>query len=359
MKTIAVIGSGFSGISVCYSLIKQGFKPVLINVDSPQKASNVPIGILNPATGRRALPAWHYADGLHLSFSFLEELQEYTKQILFKKTGIIRTAMNEEMASAYQKAEHSYADTHVKWLDSNELQNLNSNLYTEFGGLWIEDAATFSGEILCKSFDLYLKAHQIETRNENVLSLKNKASHVEVTLQNDILTFDKVVLCGGAVLPIVDGLNFSKLIVPVKGELLRGKQIQKLPFDFSLVGFGHLSELNNEVVFGSTYEHDFDEIIPTEAGKKTLIDQLSATFPEWKKYINFTSQWSGLRASTPDRMPFIGNFDFDRNIYFYIGNGSKGMIWSFLLGSMLVDSMINGTEILKPINVKRFEKRVL
>lgn len=359
MNTIAVIGSGFSGISVCYSLIKQGFKPVLINVDSPQKASNVPIGILNPATGRRALPAWHYADGLHLSFSFLAELQEYSKQAIFKKTGIFRTAMNEEMAAAYQRAELSYSETNVRWLDPKSLQKLHPYFFNELGGLWIEEAGTFSGELICSSFELFLKTHQIETLHETVISIKNRAEHVEVVTTNKNLQFGKVILCSGAVLPAVDGLKMTSLVVPVKGELIRGKLHKKLPFDFSLVGFGHLSELNNQVVFGSTYEHTFDDISPTEAGKEALIDQLSTTFPDWQNYMSIDSQWSGLRASTPDRMPFIGNFDFDRNIYFYIGNGSKGMIWSFLLGSMLVDSLINKSEIPKNISIKRFEKRVL
>jgi glycine/D-amino acid oxidase-like deaminating enzyme len=66
----------------------------------------------------------------------------------------------------------------------------------------------------------------------------------------------------------------------------------------------------------------------------------------------------GVRASTFDRMPMVGSLEGHPNLYYYFGNGSKGMIWSSLLGKLLARNIVKNEALPKEVAIQRFAKRV-
>ncbi|TNE70875.1 FAD-binding oxidoreductase [bacterium] len=358
MSSIAVIGSGFSGISVCYHLIKKGITPVLFDAGLPQKASSVPLGLINPATGQKALPAWNYEHGLEASFKLLSEFQSYTHHPIFDKNGVIRPAMNESMADSFNKNADLF-DGSVQFLSSDVFKKEFPAVFSDFGGLVINNAGTVSGSKLFQAFTTFSRKHQIETIHENVERIIYSKAEITVSTPNQQYHFDKVVICTGSVLPGINDLDIRSLVHPVKGQLTRlnVSSFENLPQQ-SISGLGYLARLNEEFVFGSTFEHHFTHLSPTEDGAQRLQEQLSRLIPFAKYQFSFGRQWVGVRASTPDRKPLLGSFNEFPNLHFYLGNGSKGMLWSVMLGEYVVNQLLNESEIPTEVDIKRFAKKL-
>lgn len=354
MNKIAVIGAGFSGISVCYHLLQHGIIPIVFDAGLPEKASSVPLGLINPATGQKALPAWNYDEALQVSFSFLEDLQNFSNQPIYKQNGVIRPAMNESMAEAFQKNSTLF-NGDVTFLNTNEFAREYPSVFSEFGGLVIHRAGTVSGSKIHQAFTAFARHHQIDILHEKVEFIENQSHAVKVKTNQKNYLFDVVFICTGSVLPVIQSLSINSLIHPVKGQLSRLKLINSITLpETSISGLGYLARLDNEFVFGSTFEHHFEHLNPTEGGAHRLQEQLEKLIPNAKNLFVLGRQWVGVRASTPDRKPLLGSFDEHQNIYFYLGNGSKGMLWSVLLGKMLVEQFQQKNSIPNEVDIRRF-----
>jgi glycine/D-amino acid oxidase-like deaminating enzyme len=358
MNRIAVIGAGFSGISVCYHLIKNGIIPVVFDAGLPEKASSVPLGLINPATGQKALPAWHYQQGLQASFQFLEELQTFSKAMLFAKNGVVRPAMTLSMSESFKKNAELF-NTDVVFLDSDSFAREFPSVFSSYGGLVITNAGTVSGSTIHQAFSSYARHHHIEIHHEKIESISATNQHCLIQTNEKCLEFDSVVVCTGSVIPLIHHIDIHALIHPVKGQLTRLQVLdpKRLPAQ-SISGLGYLARLKDDFVFGSTFEHHFNHLSPTEEGAKRLQEQLNKLIPKASDFIKFTRQWIGVRASTPDRKPLIGTFDAYPTLSFYLGNGSKGMLWSLYLGDLVVKQILQNHPIESEVDIRRFNSKV-
>ncbi len=314
--------------------------------------------MINPATGQKALPVWKYEEALQANFSFLEELQSFTNQAIYKQNGVIRPAMNESMAESFQKNSTLF-NGDVTFLNTNEFSQEYPSVFSEFGGLVIHRAGTVSGSKIHQAFSAFARHHQIDIVHEKIESIENQTNSVTLkTIQKNYL-FDAVCICTGSVLPVIQSLSIDSLIHPVKGQLSRLKPIHSITLpETSISGLGYLARLDHEFVFGSTFEHHFKHLNPTEDGAYRLQEQLDKLIPNAKNLFVLGRQWVGVRASTPDRKPLLGSFDEHPNIYFYLGNGSKGMLWSVLLGKMLVEQCLQKNSIPNEVDIRRFAHKI-
>ena len=361
MSDIAVIGSGFSGISVVYWLHQLGVKATLISLDIPEKASAVPLGLMSPAGGQKGIPIWRYKDGLRSTFDLLDELQNFNSETkLYKKSPVLRPAMQPFIEEYFRKNFDSFPEDDVKWLSADEIHDYNPHVFNQYGGMLIHAGAIISGDAICTTIKQYADHYHIPMIHNRVYRIEQDGDGFRLYFDNFETKFDKIIIATGSVLPAISGIDVSNLIVPVKGQLMKlRKNTSDAVFDHAISGQGYIAELNGEAAFGSTYEHDFTTLEPTQTAENKLRDQLSVLFPNWEKYYSVSEQWTGVRASTPDRMPMLGNFEVNPNLYFYFGNGSKGMIWSSLLGKLLARLIVKNEELPKEVAIQRFAKRVV
>jgi len=74
------------------------------------------------------------------------------------------------------------------------------------------------------------------------------------------------------------------------------------------------------------------------------------------------SQWAGVRASTPDKMPIIGPHKTVKNLYLLAGLGSKGLLYSAYLADMLIQNITGSSKesesgiIAEEVHIKRYYK---
>ena len=108
------------------------------------------------------------------------------------------------------------------------------------------------------------------------------------------------------------------------------------------------------MILGSTYEHSFDNENPDEQGEKYIIERLSKVFPLFSDSITVLNNWAGVRASTPDRKPFLGSNSTIDNCFVFAGLGSKGLLYSSMGAKILVDHILDKIAIPAEISLNRF-----
>ncbi|MEX2584889.1 MAG: FAD-dependent oxidoreductase, partial [Balneolaceae bacterium] len=88
---LIILGAGIAGLSVAAAARKAGLKTVVIDRAKPGSgASGAWMGLLNPATGRRAKKAWQAETALQATLELFEEVQNDTGETFYWNNGVIR-----------------------------------------------------------------------------------------------------------------------------------------------------------------------------------------------------------------------------------------------------------------------------
>ena len=119
---------------------------------------------------------------------------------------------------------------------------------------------------------------------------------------------------------------------------------------------GYVVPLTNSYLIGATY-HREDMKIVNEARHAENTAELEKVLPGWFRG-KATGGRSSLRATTPDRMPYIGALD--EGLYVSTGHGSRGLL-SAPLGAEMIASAISreqspvSTVLAAAVNPQRFK----
>ena len=200
-----------------------------------------------------------------------------------------------------------------------------------------------------KLFRTYLKENK-QLINEDfkysLLEIKNNNCYY-----NNKISGNKIIFCEGPLVkknPFFNYLPFGFN----KGELLTISS-EELPPKLLSKGCFILPTKKSQFIVGSTYNHhDLDANI-TKNGLIELQQKLSkiGSF----KY-TVLSQKSGIRPSTIDRKPIIGEHPLIKNIFIFNGLGSKGVMLAPYFAEQLIESIIQNKNIDKEVAIDRFSK---
>ncbi|MEQ9266692.1 MAG: FAD-dependent oxidoreductase, partial [Balneolaceae bacterium] len=119
---------------------------------------------------------------------------------------------------------------------------------------------------------------------------------------------------------------------------------------------GYITSLSKKTfVVGSTYEHSFEHSGIDEKGLSYLVQRFEKVLPALKGRYKVLSQWSGVRASTPNRKPIMGKLKDLDNAFIFSGLGSKGLLYSGYLSFLMSQYLIDGTPLDKELDIQRLE----
>ena len=150
------------------------------------------------------------------------------------------------------------------------------------------------------------------------------------------LACDDVVFATG---PWVDGirtmLGVTVPIRPVKGEMLIVRmKSRSAPHDITWRHHGIYHEKDNQYWLGGTFEESGLDVTPTDLGKETILTNVSRIIPDLSE-CSILRHVAGLRPMSVDGLPIIGQLPGWRNAFIVGGAGSKGMLFSALLGKTI------------------------
>ncbi|MEM7791559.1 MAG: FAD-dependent oxidoreductase, partial [Verrucomicrobiota bacterium] len=174
--------------------------------------------------------------------------------------------------------------------------------------------------------------------------------------QFDSLLAERVLFCEGAT--VTSNPWFKDLpLVPIKGEtlLFQSDKINLQP------GIYHhekwLLPYGKEVFrIGATYDESDITVTATEAAKNQLLAAAEA-FTNKKGSIQPVKQLAGIRPTTSDNRPFLGQHPTAPGLYIFNGLGSKGTSTAPKLSRDFIDSLLRDTPLNPEVSIQRFYQR--
>ena len=396
MKSVAVVGAGIVGICTSYFLQQSGFNVTLIDkeepgsmtsyghactfadyanvpVNSPSLFKNIP-SMLFREDGPLSVDLFYVLKNLPWTFKFLkncrkkkvEEIASSLASLLeharisyehiFEEVNVSKYIKNEENIYIYESQlaykESSYSsllrkknNIEVKELSKKEIHDLEPNLAPVYyaGQLFIGSRHTSNPQAISKKiFESFLQGGG-EYLNENVKNVLQKDDSVEITLDQQKIEFDEMVLSAGA---------WSNTIANMVGENFpldteRGyhvlfennQQLISRPIGWSQSGF-YLVQIEEGIRAAGTVEIA-GLIKPPNQKRLDMIErEARKILPQLGKV---KSTWMGRRPTLPDAMPVIGRSFKNKNILYAFGHQHIGWTLAAVTGKA-INELVKGIQ---------------
>ena len=358
---VLVVGGGLAGSCAALQMAKQGAQVTLVHQNqlTGHTASMVPLALYNPAAALRAKKGWRALECHQALHELLDEVAEFLGSDGFiSRNGLLRPCLDEGMAAHFRKSAETegWPEGWVRWLTPEDLRARFPESEHRWGGLWVAVGMTVETPILLQGL------HEMLRDKYGCLVMEKKVADVSEREAGAIIRFEdgsqtdtpKVLIAAGAFARDLAGNEKLKLHA-VKGQTVEVAPFLRTDFKPSVSSKGYISLHNNRVEIGSTYEHHFDNFNPTDKSNSYLLKKVPRSFPDYDADdLTVRGSWTGIRVTTPDRMPFTGLLSGRKHTYISTGFGSKGMIFAPYCGILTAQHIIAGTELSREISANRW-----
>lgn len=304
---VLVIGAGLAGLAVSDALLRRGVGVTLYDKSGvAAAASGVAAGLLHPLPARKAKLGWRAFEAFQLTRAMAQRLAQRDDKIICGH-GVWRP--DPMMTNPHCATVAARCDAPPQGMP----QIIDSP------GWWFADGLVLDTARYCRTWlqDLQERGLVWCCGNNTV---KHRAQHI--------------VLCTGAELAAR---------MPDTFNIVRG-QVLVLPRDPSLAGIGvagpiYLAPVQEQLIVGSTFEHDRQDLEPAiETVRAMLSQRLAEAWAGAFPWSSIKRVMVGLRCTTRSRLPCLGITD--RGEFFLGGLGSKGLLYHCLMGELLADAIV-------------------
>lgn len=355
-----ILGAGLSGLSVADSLMELGYQCAIIDSGFPGSgASGAPMMLANPATGRRARRMWRAEDCFDSLLKYLEKIERKTGRKCFSLNGVIRPALTAEIAEDFNRSPDKYEwlPGWIEWIDSARFSEQFPYFNTNFGGLYISKGLTLKGDDYCESMVQYLEAENCYTLFGSTPEIIKNGNQWIIQIEGDVqLITPRVIDATGYQQTKNENWSFIPLH-PLKGQTATLHFNENIRLNHSVSGLGYIAVLPDypyQLTVGSTYEHNFQDLMPDNKGLSYLQGKLEKTLPGFWERSKSVEQWASVRVSVQDKMPVIGEHPELKGFYFIGAMGSKGLMMSRYVADILAQYICNRIPLEPSLSLERF-----
>ncbi len=362
MKTFDVIiaGGGLAGLATAAQLVEKNKNLKVLVYEARQigdGASGVPAGMVNPATGQRAHMVWNAEACFRMLDKRLDQLSSGSSTILKLQNGVMRPAVDEYLAENFRASLENkrWPKGWIEWLEPDAVRNKVPNLKNSFGALFIKKGKTVRTPEYLEAYANYLKEAGVSFIFGGPYSIDNKNGW---TLNNGTNSFSAPALVITTGYKARENKYWSELpLNAVKGQLALYHCPEKVSHIPAISAYGYITPVDDHrLAVGSTYEHHFFDENPDAQGAGLLDQKFNELLPGLYPKCNRIGQWSGIRATTPDRLPIAGEHYDMKGLYVYAGLGSKGLLYSEFVASLLAMHITEKKDLPFEISLYRFAR---
>ncbi len=347
MKDFIIVGAGLSGSCLAYRLEKSG-KSFVVFDDKSQEASKVAGGFMNPVILKRFTMAWKADEQLDIAYRFYRDMEETLGKTFLGPLEVYRRFSSiEEQNNWFTAADKSKM---APYLDTNLVSNLNKHIPGQFSFGKVLGTSRIDPRYLLESYAEYLQ---------------EKGSFIKETFDYDKLEIDSsgvryknlsaksVIFCEGFGLKNNPFFNY----LPLRGNKGEYIIIKAPGLDLEV---GVKSSIfifpagDDHYAVGATYSNSDKTPGPTTAAREELIKKLKDLI---KIDFEVVDQVAGLRPSTIDRRPLVGQHPKFSNLYTCNGFGSRGILIAPSISRELLSYIEEGEALDPEINISRFSKK--
>jgi len=329
-----IVGQGLAGSAVAVQLLRLG-KKILV-IDQPEKnvSTVIAAGLFNPVTGKKMVKTWMADELFTYLDTFYREAEGLTGGSFFHPMPLYRPFVSVEEQNEWmaRSADPSYGD----YIDQILMKPSYAEVNDVYGGLLLKQCGYLDTIHYMDSVRKCVEQNGYY-RNEDL-------DFTQLTLKEDGIGYrhyrsEKIVFCHGT----HNNPFFQWLpIRPSKGETLT---LQSDTTSSMIMNRGvYVVPLKgNQWRVGATYNFHDQEPGITESSRRELIEKVNdlCQFP----YSVANQQW-GIRPTTIDRKPMLGEHPELKSVYIFNGLGTKGVS----LAPYFSDVLIRLTEKQVPVN---------
>lgn len=340
-----IVGNGLAGSLLANELINKGQDTLVFGDPTMKSSSSVAGGMVNPVTGKYLAKTWLIDELFGLLFDYYRGLEAEFKASFFHQTGLFRPFANQESKANFlnQIEKHQLQD----YLDVLENpKDYSPHFNVNLGGMYTQKAGWLDVPTMLSKIKEKLILREAYTESKFV--------HEDLIIEDTGFTYkdnfaEKIIFCEGfyaAQNPFFHWLPFN----PVKGETLLAKIKD---YDIQpIVNQGKwIMPLGNGTVrIGATYSwHELD-FEATERGRDELVTNARKIL---YSVFEITAQQAGVRPSTKDRRPILGEHPKHKNMFVFNGLGTKGVSLAPYFVKQLIDFIFLQKDINPEANIER------
>lgn len=341
-----IVGAGLAGCLLALELLNRSEK-FLIYENSSSQASHVASGIINPVTGKRLVLSWQFKKLLECALPKYEEINQLFNERLFIQRTIVRLFKSHGEANDFsaRSSEPGYREF-LGEVYSPSGKSLND----EFGSGEITGAYQLEvGRFIQNCHELFKEKELIHFQTFEHDSLEIIEQGTESFRYKD-LGFQRIVFAEGY--KVEHNPSFNELpFRPVKGDIM----IIRSP------------ELDRETIYkkgilvcpwkedlhwaGSNYQHEFE----SETVEKESVNEIGIQIERMLNVpFSMVNQMTGVRPTTIDRRPMMGEHPEIKGMFLFNGMGTKGVSLAPYCCKALLGLMDHGIELEKEMDLKRY-----
>ena len=359
IQTAIIVGGGIAGCTLARSLAERGLKVTLLErVVLAHGASGNAGGVLFPQLTKRwtQSAAWYFN-----AYSFtLQQLARWKADGLDftrEECGMLRLPRHaEEEAQLRGLNEALGLDTDIVYWAEQAEASAHAGVTLATGAAWFPRGTWLSPAPLCRALvqhpNITVQEHAAvvsceETSGAWTITTANgarfTAQHCCITTAHD----------AAALLP-----HFTLRLNAVGGQVSLITPAESLPLRSILCHKGYVIPLGKQFLTGATYNHGDDSLDVTPENHAKNVAEVETFLPALATG-TVTGGRTALRATTPDRLPYVGKLA--EGLWISAGHGSRGMLSAPLaaevIASELCGEQVPLTQALRSaVNPRRFTK---
>lgn len=335
-KKIIIIGGGLVGNIFAWHLYFNNIDFEIYDEGLESTSSRVAGGVYNPIVFKRFTLSWEAEKLINYLQLFYNKIEKELNINFHHKIDIYKILVNNDEVNLWKKKANEYSqfmDSQIYYLNNFNYIKENSGYARVLNSGYI-DTNLFIDE----SINYFKKLNRYTNKKLNYSDINN-------IKENNIILFAEG-------FQAINNPYFPEIKLKLaKGEILDIK-INNFEIDYIISKNLFLfPQGNNIYTIGATFEWDFEDDKPTEKQKDILNENL-------KKFLNVEfeviNQKAGIRPSSIDRRPILGNSLLDNDIYILNGMGAKAVMLAPYSSQILLDKIINNIEIPGELNYNRF-----
>jgi glycine oxidase len=341
-----IVGQGMAGSVLALQLMQAGKHIVLVGHDE-NYSSRVAAGLFNPVTGKNLSKTW-MADAVFAQlFSFYQHAEKTLNSSFFHTRPIYRPFVSIE-----EQNEWMGKSSEPAWLPFIEKvvpQSMGfTGLHDSLGGLLLKQTGYVDTNTFLSAVKNYLEQRHLFV-NDTFDYSRVHISKSGIEYKN--IVAEKIIFCEGV--EIHNNPFFKWLpIRPLKGETLT--VAVDLP-ETVIVNRGVYAVPAKKSTYkiGATYETQDVSHTITEKAKTELQEKFTTLFSG--PYSIIKQEW-GMRPTSPDRRPIIGEHPEHKCVLTCNGLGTKGVSLAPFVGALVTGFLVNGIKppVYATVDVNRY-----
>jgi glycine/D-amino acid oxidase-like deaminating enzyme len=341
-----IVGAGLAGICLAEKLESEGKSFIVIDGEK-HSSTLIAGGMYNPVVLKRFTEIWKAEEQLSIALPFYNQLEAKLGVKIKYELPLYRRFFSVEEQNNWFCA--SDKPNLEKYLSPKLIKKEINGIVSSFGFGEVLYSGYVNTAALQNSYRDYLQKKKLYKKE---IFEYNCLNYSEDDVSYKDLKANYIVFSEG--MGMQSNPFFKDLPLDgTKGELLLIK-IPNLSIDFILKGDIFLIPIGNDLYkVGATYNWEDKTDIPTEEGKKELLDKLKAIVGLDFEIVDHKA---GVRPTVKDRRPLLGRSIESDRIYVLNGLGTRGVLLGPFLAEALYNKIENNIPLEENISIHRYKK---